>query len=149
MHIALAGTDDEIAACFPVMHELRPHLAAAEFLRRVKSQAAGGYALAAVWADGLPVAVAGFRVRENLAAGRFLYVDDLVTLQSQRSRGYGAALLGWLTRRARELGCAQLHLDSGMHRGDAHRFYEREGMTRAGYYFAMAVGADADESEGC
>ncbi|WP_363928505.1 hypothetical protein [Thiobacillus sp. 0-1251] len=39
--------------------------------------------------DGV-VAVAGFRVGDNFAWGRFLYVDDLVTHPAHRSKGYGA-----------------------------------------------------------
>ena len=52
-----------------------------------------GYRLAFVQDTDGVVAVAGFRVGENLAWGRFLYVDDLVTLPSHRSKGYGAKLL--------------------------------------------------------
>ena len=39
---------------------------------------------------------AGFRVAECLAWGRFLYVDDLVTVGSARFRGCGQRLLDWL-----------------------------------------------------
>lgn len=85
------------------------------------------------------VAVAGFRVGENLAWGLFLYVDDLVTLPTQRSRGYGARLLAWLKERAANEGCQQMHLDSGIQRKDAHRFYEREGMTMASFHFVENI----------
>ena len=83
--------------------------------------------------------MAGFRIGESLAWGRFLYIDDLVTLSSRRSRGFGAALLSWLVEFATKEGCDQLHLDSGIQRKDAHRFYEREGMQLAGYHFAKRV----------
>jgi GNAT superfamily N-acetyltransferase len=88
---------------------------------------------------GKPVAVAGFRVLENLAWGRFLYVDDLVTLAACRSQGYGAKLLAWLRERAAQESCAQLHLDSGIQRAGAHRFYEREGMTMSSYHFMERI----------
>ena len=55
MNIRIAATDDEIAACFPVMQALRPHL------------------------------------------------------------------------------------DSGLQRRDAHRFYAREGMAASGYHFAVKL----------
>jgi hypothetical protein len=32
-------------------------------------------------------------------------------------------------------GCVRLRLDSGMQRLDAHRFYEANGMQKAGYHF--------------
>jgi GNAT superfamily N-acetyltransferase len=143
MEIRIATTDHEIAACFPVMHELRPHLDAASFVSRVRSQERSGYRLAVCYAATGPVAVAGFRLGESLAWGRYLYVDDLVTLASQRSRGHGAALLSWLTDHAREQGCGQLHLDSGVQREDAHRFYRREGQQLAAYHFAGHIDTDA------
>ncbi|MBI3561166.1 MAG: GNAT family N-acetyltransferase [Gammaproteobacteria bacterium] len=139
MNICIATTDSEIAACYPVMRELRPHIAEDQFLSRVRNQETAGYRLAFVQeSDGL-VAVAGFRVGENLAWGRFLYVDDLVTLPAHRSKGYGAKLLAWLKEHAKKEGCVQFHLDSGTQRKDAHRFYEREGMTMNSLHFAENI----------
>ena len=67
-------------ACFPVMRQLRLDLSEDEFLQRVARQRPQGYQLLAASVDGEVVAVAGFRVLDNLAWGRFLYVDDLVTV---------------------------------------------------------------------
>jgi len=121
------------------MRELRPHIAEDRFLSRIRRQQEAGYRLAFVQeAEGL-VAVAGFRVGENLAWGLFLYVDDLVTLPAHRSKGYGARLLSWLKERAANEGCRQMHLDSGIQRKDAHRFYEREGMTMASLHFVENI----------
>lgn len=138
--IRLATTDEDIAACAPVMRELRPELDPAAFVPRVRRLQQAGYHLARLAEDGRPVAVAGFRMGENLAWGHFLYVDDLVTAASARSRGYGKALLQWLADFARRHGCSQMHLDSGTHRKDAHRFYLREGMTLASFHFSARVG---------
>lgn len=139
MDIRLADSDSEILACFPVMAELRPHLAEEDFVARIRAQQQSGYRLAYRAADAAPVAVAGFRLAENLAWGRFLYVDDLCTSSANRSRGHGAALLAWLVQFAAEQGCAELHLDSGVQRKAAHRFYEREGMTVSGYHFRVSI----------
>ena len=143
MNIKLAETDDEITACYPVMQELRPHLSRQSFLARVRRQMTEGYRLALLEESGLAVAVAGFRVCENLAWGRFLYVDDLVSLGARRSRGLGKRLLSWLHAHAREQGCAELHLDSGLQRKGAHRFYEREGVEVIGLHFRSFVESGA------
>lgn len=139
MDIKLANTDEEIAACFPVMHQLRPHLTRESFLLRVRSQEAAGYLLAYVESETGPVAVAGFRILETLGSGRFLNVDDLVTLESERSKGHGASLLRWLVRWAEAESCGRLELDSALRRKDAHRFYEREGMAASAYRFAITL----------
>lgn len=135
MNIRFATTDEEITACYPVMFALRPHISAAHFLAMFRRQESTGYRLAYLPAAEGVVAVAGFRLSENLAWGRFLYVDDLVTLPAYRSQGHGAKLLSELKAYAASAGCAQLHLDSGIQRKDAHRFYEREGMAMTGFHF--------------
>lgn len=137
--IALATTDADLAACFPVIAQLRPHLTPEEFSQRVRRQQGSGFQLAACRADGEVVAVAGFRVLENLAWGRFLYVDDLVTDETSRSQGYGEALFDWLVARARVEGCGQLHLDSGVQRFGAHRFYLARRMDITSHHFALKL----------
>lgn len=139
MNIHIAQSDAEIAACYPVMRELRGHISEAAFVPRVRSQQKAGYRLAYVESNGAPVAAAGFRLGESLSWGHYLYVDDLVTLAAERSKGYGAALLDWLYAYAKEQGCGQVHLDSGLERVDAHRFYEREGMKAVAYHFVKVV----------
>lgn len=137
--IHLADSDAEIAACFPVMRELRPHLDESEFVGLVRRLAAGGYRLAYLEQGGRPVVVAGFHTDENLAWGRFLYVNDLVTDPACRSGGLGRMMLDWLKQQAAESGCGQLRLDSGVQREAAHRFYEREGMDMVSLHFAFKV----------
>lgn len=140
MNIELAETDAAIADCFDVMVQLRPALQRDTFVTRVRDQQARGYLLASARADGQVVAVAGFRHVLCLAWGESIYVDDLVTDGGGRSRGHGRALLRWLIERARQHGCAQLHLDSGVQRFSAHRFYLREGMHISSHHFALALG---------
>jgi GNAT superfamily N-acetyltransferase len=133
--------DHEIRACYAVMRQLRPHFTLEGFVARVRQQRNLGYHLVALEGEGGPVAVAGYQIRETLADGRFLHLDDLVTLDSERSRGYGAELLRWLGKRARELSCESLQLDSAVWREEAHRFYVREGLSRIAYHFALPTKA--------
>jgi len=100
---------------------------------------AQGYCLTFVEAEGEVTAVAGYRLLENLAWGKFLYVDDLVTREADRSKGYGAALFDWLVALAAKEGCAQFHLDSGVQRFGAHRFYLANRMDITAHHFAMKV----------
>lgn len=134
-----ARTDPEIARCFPVMHQLRPHLIEADFVARVRRMQTEGFHLALLEDGGSVGAVAGYRYQEKLFSGRNLYVDDLVTDAGRRSRGHGRALLAWLVAEARAHGCDQLELDSGVQRRDAHRFYFRERLHISSYHFALAL----------
>ena len=141
-NIFLAKTDDEIQSCYPVMAELRPHVAAGDFLARVRrQQEIAGYELAYLKSetDGEVKAVAGFRISECLAWGKFLYVDDLVSASSERSKGYGGALIDWLIEHARKQGCDQFHLDSGVQRFAAHRFYLLKRMEIEAHHFGLKL----------
>lgn len=132
-----ATTDAEIASAFSVMRQLRPHLEDADFVERVRAAERLGLRLVLHVVDGRVVAVAGFRLIEQLKAGLVLYVDDLVTDADERSKGYGDELLHWLIAYAREQGCAAFELDSGVHRHDAHRFYLRHRMRISAYHFVI------------
>ena len=122
-------TEAEVRACFALMRQLRPHLASAdELVERWRLQQDEHYHLAALWQDGKPAALAGWRLQHNLVHGRFLYVDDLVTDETQRGSGHGAALIAWLKAKAAALGCARLTLDTPMNNYLGHRFYFRTGL---------------------
>ena len=100
-----------------------------------------GYRMVAAFLPGVQAAVAaaGFRIEHQLARGRCLYVDDLVTLPQYRSSGYAGQVFDWLVGETRRLGCQQLDLDSGHQRHDAHRFYLKHGMVMNAHHFSLNV----------
>jgi GNAT superfamily N-acetyltransferase len=137
-HIELAKSIEELLLCFPVVQELRTHLTRDEFLVQVqRQQQQYGYQIAFLHTDRIVKSVAGFRLSECLALGKFLYVDDLITRSGYRSQGYGEVLFDWLIDYAKIHNCNQLHLDSGVQRFDAHRFYFRKRMTISSYHFYL------------
>lgn len=133
-------SDDDVLATWEVMRQLRPHIAEENYLPTVRRMMqSDGYRLTAVVQDGRVSAVAGYRFMEMLYCGRILSVDDLITDAHSRSRGHGKRLLDWLIALARTRGCDELHLDSGVQREHAHRFYFREGLTVNAFHFRTRV----------
>ena len=129
--IRIRGIDTAagVAAAFPLMHQLRPHLKDAdELVTRWQRQTGDGYRLAGLWDDGRMVALAGYRCGENLVYGPHCYVDDLVTDADARSGGYGQTLMDWLKAEARTQGCGRLVLDTPLDNVLGHRFYYRNGL---------------------
>jgi GNAT superfamily N-acetyltransferase len=139
MSLIIAKTGKEILRCYPVMAQLRPHVSKSEFMRRVERQAREGYSLAFLEDAGRIVCVAGFRLMNMLAWGKLLYVDDLVTDERERSKGYGQQMFAWLLEHAKANDCAELHLDSGVQRFGAHRFYLASGMDITLHHFALKL----------
>lgn len=137
--IKKAVSDNDIQSTYPVMHQLRTHVKEDEYVGRVKRQAACGYMLAALEDEGQVRCVAGYRISECLSWGKFLYVDDLVSDQNDRSKNYGKQMMDWLIAEAKKNGCQEFHLDSGVQRHGAHRFYLRERMDITCFHFALKV----------
>lgn len=135
-----APTEAELAACFPVLRELRPHLTGpSEMIERVQRQFDQGYRLLAAWSGDTVVGAAGYRMQENLIRGRFCYVDDLVVAEPQRRNRLGARLLDAVAEQARAAGCRWLTLDTGLDNLLGQRFYFRYGMLPASLRFGMQL----------
>ena len=130
----------DVGACHAVMLQLRPHLEDADsFIRQVMRQREDGYRLSAAWCEGRVVGVIGYRMQENLLYGRFVFVDDLVVQGEFRRHGVGAKLLAVARAYARETGCRQFVLDTGLHMALAQRFYYRQGLLAHAMGFSEAL----------
>ena len=122
------------------MSQLRPGIQQSEYVRLVRLQESEvGFQLASLREDDQVVCVAGFRFCRSLGWGKYLYVDDLITDETRRSRGAGEAMFNWLLERARNAECGELRLDSALWRNEAHRFYLRERMDIICFHFRRAV----------
>jgi GNAT superfamily N-acetyltransferase len=87
------------------------------------------------FADGALVGLASvYQDIESIRYGRRCWLQDLVVDREARSGGVGKTLLAAAAQWARAKGCTHVELGSGMGRKDAHRFYEREGMTGSMLY---------------
>lgn len=142
-----AETDADLRACWPVMQQLRPHVAGADdFIARVHRMRADRYHLLAArhgGQDGKVLALGGYHLMENLVYGTFLYVDDLVTLDTARGQRWGERLIDAMTRIAEEAGCTSLVLDTAVSNVDAQRFYLRIGLSNKAMRFSRVLVAGA------
>ncbi len=138
MKIVELMTVEDFKNAFPIMRELRP-MDEEEFLSLLQIMMPQGYRLFGVYEDEsatTPAALAGFRQSTTLLNGRSIYIQDLVTAEGHRSKGYGIALINHIENIAKGNNCDYLWLTSGLHRNDAHHFYEEKGgFKRSSYTF--------------
>lgn len=151
LDISDALDEPSIRACFDVMVQLRDACRRDSFVAQVQRQREAGYNLTcaseigpelgseAGGGSGRVVAVSGWRIRETLAMGRHLYVEDLVVDEAARSGGYGAQMIEHLIVRAEKERCATILLDSGVQRHAAHRFYLQQRFDIRAYLFVKSV----------
>lgn len=98
-----------------------------------------GYQLAYFLDETQVVCVAGFKISKNLFFGKHLYVEDLSTLESERSKNYGKQIMTWLRNLAIAEQCNAFHLDSGVQRHRAHKFYLNRNLDIICYHFAERI----------
>lgn len=117
LYIRELQTEQAILAAFPVMKHLRTHLDENSYLELVKeAQQKEGYRLLALYRDDKIVAVTGFMPMITLYNGRFIWVCDLVTEPSERSKGYGEKLLSYVHQWSEDNGYKIVSLSSGLQR---------------------------------
>ncbi|TMO90323.1 GNAT family N-acetyltransferase [Pseudoalteromonas ruthenica] len=137
MEVKFLEKDADYKAVLEVLLQLRPQYSLDALSVQIDKQQLHHYQLVYVKSSQGVLAVAGFSVGEKLAWGKHIYIEDLVTNAKYRSRGVGQFLLGWFKTYARANNCEQIHLDSGVQRFAAHRFYLREGFNIASHHFSM------------
>jgi GNAT superfamily N-acetyltransferase len=137
--IKIAETNDEIRNCYAVMAELRPQFQPDDFLRQVKRQMAETkFRLVYLDNNGIK-AVGSYRIGEWLAGGKYLEIEDLVSKNDERSKGYGGKLFDWFVEFAKQENCDQIKLVSHVKRFGAHRFYLNKKMIIEAHYFSLAL----------
>jgi GNAT superfamily N-acetyltransferase len=140
MEIQELTTDAEFRAAWAVMQELRGHLDEDTFMSRLADMRPSGYRLLAVFEGEKIVALAGIGMERNLYYGKYLWVYDLITAETGRSKGHGLALMKRVEEVAREQDCDVVALSSALHRADAHRFYlDKVGMDKVSYTFVKKL----------
>lgn len=138
MEVKIADSVEELKKISPVLLQLRPRYTEEELIEQILEQQQQGYQIAYVEDGFFVLCVAGFVIGKKLAWQKYLYVDDLVTSKEHQSKGAGQFLMNWLKNFARENGCQQLHLDSGVLRFQAHKFYLRQGFNINSHHFVIA-----------
>lgn len=126
--------------CFPVMKELRPHLTEQEYLEIYRhAHAMDGYEILALEHDNQIVALMGYRLIFDFVRGKHLYIDDLVSTEKQRSKGFGALLLKQAEIIAKNMGCKTLRLCTGVENDRGKKFYEQNKWNLRAYAFTKKI----------
>jgi GNAT superfamily N-acetyltransferase len=137
-HVGAVTAPAWLAAAEPLHRDLRPQLPPDYAATMARVFEGGGRMIVATQGEAA-VGLAVWRVLENTMFGRFLYVDDLVTDATLRSKGVGGALLARCEAIAIEFRCRELVLDSGVQRAQTHRFYFREGLVVRAFNFGKSL----------
>ena len=109
------------------------------FIAQILAQYKEGYQILAAYQPEEIVACIGFRFLIILAWGKILYIDDLITTEQNRSKGYGKILLDHVIQIARKRLCKEVHLDTGYARHAAHKIYLKQGFEFVAHHLALKL----------
>lgn len=127
MNKFIAFTDEKDGHRFyHLLIQLRPHLSYEEFQRiYFEANKADGYQLVGLEENNELVSIMGFRILHDFVHGKHLYIDDLVSSETHRSKGHGAILLKHAEKMAKDNGCLNLRLCTGIENERGKKFYEK------------------------
>lgn len=92
--------------------------------------------------DGQVIGLSGGRVSRYFEKnGLYAQIVILVVADSAHNKGAGTALVEAVEQWAREQNALDIVVNSGVHRNEAHRFYERRGFERTGFRFRKSLAA--------
>jgi GNAT superfamily N-acetyltransferase len=130
MKIIKARSKNDLEKFYPVMKELRKDLSFENYCMLYnEANKTDGYQIVAIEDDGKVLAVMGYRILHDFVHGKHVYIDDLVSTESHRSKGLGAKLLEYAEVIAREFNCRGLRLCTGIENELGKKFYERHGWS--------------------
>ncbi|OBT14797.1 GCN5 family acetyltransferase [Vibrio sp. UCD-FRSSP16_10] len=137
MEVKFLENNADYTQVLDVLLQLRPSYSLDSLSIQIAKQQRDGYQVVYVKSSEGVLAVAGFWFGEKLAWGKNIYIDDLVTNPLFRSQGVGSFLIAWFKSHALDNDCEQIHLDSGVQRFSAHKFYLREDFKIASHHFSL------------
>jgi GNAT superfamily N-acetyltransferase len=117
---------------------IRPHMTG-DYVAYLERMAEEGAGMVQLLHEDEVRAIAVWRTFLTTYCGRRFEIDDIVTAEGYRSRGYGATLIKALEAKARSLSCDEVMLTSATWRADAHRFYFRERYAIAAFLFTKKI----------
>lgn len=134
--IVLMESQLELEQAFLLMKELRPQINLHTFLDIYhQAHKTNGYEIVALKDNGQVVAIMGYRILYDYVHGKHCYIDDLVSSQHKRSKGYGTELLKYAEQFAKHQQCTGLRLCTGIENDRGKNFYEKNGWKlRAAVY---------------
>lgn len=126
---------EEMLKYIHVLNDLYPSLTLEQYSKELDVMLPHNYGQVAVFEGEECLGISGFWVGNKLWCGKYLELDNIVVLEAHRSKGVGKLIFDFLNRKAQELNCTMMSLDSYTYNFKAHKFFYNEGFAPRGFHF--------------
>ncbi len=137
------NTIEEMLTTFPVLAFEYPSMTKATYEKMLHEMIPANYAQVGVFENDKCLGVSGYWINTKLWCGRYLELDNIVVLETERSRGIGKMLMNSLNEVAEKRECKMLALDSYTTNFKAHKLFYNLGFVPRGFHFIKFL-SDSD-----
>lgn len=142
MEILELTTLEDMLGTYEVLTELYPSLSLEQYREELRFMVQHNYSQIAVLEQQVFVGVSGLWLGNKLWCGKYLEIDNIVVSEKNRSKGVGKMMVDFIEKKARELGCNMVALDSYTTNFKAHKFFYNQGFTPKGFHFINLLNRD-------
>jgi GNAT superfamily N-acetyltransferase len=142
MEILELTTLEDMLGTYEVLTELYPSLSLEQYREELRFMVQHNYSQIAVLEQQVFVGVSGLWLGNKLWCGKYLEIDNIVVSEKTRSKGVGKMMVDFIEKKARELGCNMVALDSYTTNYKAHKFFYNQGFTPKGFHFINLLSQD-------
>lgn len=139
MEILELTTLEDMLGTYEVLTELYPSLSLEQYREELRFMVQHNYSQIAVLEQQVFVGVSGLWLGNKLWCGKYLEIDNIVVSEKTRSKGVGKMMVEFIEKKARELGCNMVALDSYTTNFKAHKFFYNQGFTPKGFHFIQVL----------
>lgn len=130
------NSKNEMMGAYSLVSQMYDQLRLEDFSRLLDEMISrNDYKMVAAFLDEKIVGVSGYWISLMLYCGRYLQASNLVVDQENRQNGAGKIILNYLEKKAQELDCNKMVLDSYTENKKSHSLYFREGFYIRGFHF--------------
>lgn len=135
MELIELTTVEEMLSTYEVLTELYPSLDLAAYRNELMFMVQHNYTQVVVKEKEAILGVSGVWIGNKLWCGKYLEIDNIVVTAKTRSKGVGKLMVDFLEKKARDLGCSMMALDSYTSNFEAHKFFYNQGFAPKGFHF--------------
>ena len=139
MEILELTTLEDMLGTYEVLTELYPSRSLEQYREELRFMIQHNYSQIAVLEQQVFVGVSGLWLGNKLWCGKYLEIDNIVVSEKTRSKGVGKMMVDFIEKKARELGCNMVALDSYTTNFKAHKFFYNQGFTPKGFHFIQVL----------